>query len=253
MDNAKPNTTVLTTSTNTANDRQEFGDHYQTPIQHWDFVLANNIGYLEGCATKYLVRWRKKNGLQDLIKARHYVDKLIEVAQAEEAAFKKAKEEFDAASQAAYEVRQVEREALNNAVCECTHRHNEHEYFFGRECSVPNCTCREFKEYRGTFRIPQPSRVIDPNGDERIPEYANAGDRGELRRAKDDDMCMRETCDHLRIEHSVIPVGRGGIGCNKLDCSCEEFVEKKTEAERRAAQHEIVPESARKEFKEFIR
>lgn len=62
-----------------ANDRQEYGDHYQAEFQHWDLVERYNIGYLEGCATKYLTRWRKKNGLQDLKKAKHYTEKLAEL------------------------------------------------------------------------------------------------------------------------------------------------------------------------------
>lgn len=62
-----------------ANDRQEFGDHYQATFQHWDLIERYHIGYLEGCATKYLTRWRKKNGLQDLIKAKHYTEKLREL------------------------------------------------------------------------------------------------------------------------------------------------------------------------------
>lgn len=66
-----------------ANDRQEGGAHYRTAIQHWDYVLANGLGYLEGQITKYVTRWRKKNGIEDLKKASHFLDKLIEVAQAE--------------------------------------------------------------------------------------------------------------------------------------------------------------------------
>lgn len=62
-----------------ANDRQEYGDHYQADFQHWDLIERYSIGYLEGCATKYLTRWRKKNGLQDLKKARHYTEKLLEL------------------------------------------------------------------------------------------------------------------------------------------------------------------------------
>jgi hypothetical protein len=38
------------------------------------------LGYLEGCTTKHVARWRKKLGVQDLQKAMHYLDKLIEVA-----------------------------------------------------------------------------------------------------------------------------------------------------------------------------
>ncbi len=60
------------------NDRQEGGSHYQSGIQHWDFVIANALGYFEGQITKYVTRWRKKNGLEDLKKARHFLDKLIE-------------------------------------------------------------------------------------------------------------------------------------------------------------------------------
>lgn len=60
-----------------ANDRQVGGSHYQSQFQHWDFVayyLDNR--YLEGQITKYVSRWRKKNGLQDLEKAEHFLSKL---------------------------------------------------------------------------------------------------------------------------------------------------------------------------------
>lgn len=62
-----------------ANDRQEGGDHYQTTIQPWDAIVAWGLGFLDGNAVKYLARWRKKGGVEDLKKARHYLDKLIEV------------------------------------------------------------------------------------------------------------------------------------------------------------------------------
>ena len=56
------------------------GSHYkQLVIQPWDFIVANEIPFLEGNAIKYLVRWRDKGGLEDLRKARHYVDKLIDL------------------------------------------------------------------------------------------------------------------------------------------------------------------------------
>jgi hypothetical protein len=61
------------------NDSQVGGIHYKTVYQHWDFVrLALNGRYLEGCVTKYISRWKKKNGLQDLKKAQHYLEKLID-------------------------------------------------------------------------------------------------------------------------------------------------------------------------------
>jgi hypothetical protein len=77
-----------TPKTTLANAVQVGGEHYRSQFQHWDWVIANNLGYLEGCATKYIARWRKKNGLEDLLKARHYLDKLIEVAKAEQQAKK---------------------------------------------------------------------------------------------------------------------------------------------------------------------
>lgn len=64
----------------TANDMQVGGTHYAAEYQHWDVVEDWGVGYLEGCATKYLTRWRKKNGLQDLEKALHYTEKLRELA-----------------------------------------------------------------------------------------------------------------------------------------------------------------------------
>jgi uncharacterized protein DUF3310 len=64
------------------NSKQVGGSHYQTPIAHWDYILANNIGYMEAQIIKYCSRWKKKNGLEDLQKARHFLDKLIEWEQA---------------------------------------------------------------------------------------------------------------------------------------------------------------------------
>lgn len=66
-----------------ANLTQVGGTHYQAAVQHWDFavqVLGDH--YLGGNASKYLTRWRKKNGLQDLEKAQHYFNKLIEEVEA---------------------------------------------------------------------------------------------------------------------------------------------------------------------------
>lgn len=59
---------------------QEGGNHYRDmPIQPVEFIHANSIGYFEGCAIKYLTRWKKKNGIEDLKKARHFIDLLIEL------------------------------------------------------------------------------------------------------------------------------------------------------------------------------
>lgn len=59
------------------NEIQIGGQHYKADIQHWDYVIRALQGrYLEGNITKYVTRHRKKNGLQDLQKAAHYLDKL---------------------------------------------------------------------------------------------------------------------------------------------------------------------------------
>lgn len=66
-----------------ANDRQVGGDHYpadESGLKHWDLIEMHGIGYLEGCASKYL---RFKNDrVQDLEKGLHYTEKLIEMATA---------------------------------------------------------------------------------------------------------------------------------------------------------------------------
>lgn len=63
-----------------ANDVQVGGDHYRVhELQPWDAIAAWNLGFFEGNIVKYVVRWRIKNGVEDLKKARHYLDKLIEL------------------------------------------------------------------------------------------------------------------------------------------------------------------------------
>lgn len=62
-----------------ANDTQHGGTHYQKAIQPWDYIAANGIGFFEGNAIKYLTRWREKGGIEDLKKAAHYIQKLIEL------------------------------------------------------------------------------------------------------------------------------------------------------------------------------
>lgn len=56
------------------------GDHHkQLVIQPVEYIHKNGIGYMEGCAIKYLTRWRNKGGVQDLEKAKHFIDLLIEL------------------------------------------------------------------------------------------------------------------------------------------------------------------------------
>jgi hypothetical protein len=67
-----------------ANDKQIGGNHYKTLIEPWDAILSWKLGYLDGSAVKYLSRWRKKGGVDDLRKAIHFIEKLIEVEVANE-------------------------------------------------------------------------------------------------------------------------------------------------------------------------
>ena len=56
------------------------GNHYkQMKIQPIEFINANKLGFIVGCIIKYLCRYKSKNGLQDLEKARHFIDILIEL------------------------------------------------------------------------------------------------------------------------------------------------------------------------------
>jgi hypothetical protein len=62
-----------------ATDHQEGGGHYKDlNIQPIDFIHANQIPFIEGNVIKYICRHRSKNGIQDLKKAKHYIDILIE-------------------------------------------------------------------------------------------------------------------------------------------------------------------------------
>jgi len=61
-------------------DKQVGGDHYLGfAISPVEFLMRNNVPFVEGCAIKYLLRWRDKGGIQDLRKAQHYIDILIEI------------------------------------------------------------------------------------------------------------------------------------------------------------------------------
>ena len=60
--------------------KQVAGDHYKDlPIQPIEYIHANALGYMEGNVVKYISRWRKKNGIADLEKAKHYIELLIEL------------------------------------------------------------------------------------------------------------------------------------------------------------------------------
>tara|TARA_R110000822_G_scaffold14005_3_gene49394 strand:- start:4085 stop:4300 length:216 start_codon:yes stop_codon:yes gene_type:complete len=63
------------------NERKQIGgNHYKKyVIEPIDFITANNIPYIEGNVIKYLVRWKDKNGIEDLDKAIHYIELLKEI------------------------------------------------------------------------------------------------------------------------------------------------------------------------------
>jgi len=55
------------------------GEHYKDlAIQPAEYAIANGLGFVEGAVVKYVSRWKKKGGVQDLKKARHFLDILIE-------------------------------------------------------------------------------------------------------------------------------------------------------------------------------
>jgi len=57
------------------------GTHYQhLAIQPNEYITKNNLGWNEANVVKYITRWRSKGGIEDLRKARHYLDMLIEMA-----------------------------------------------------------------------------------------------------------------------------------------------------------------------------
>jgi hypothetical protein len=58
------------------------GDHYRTmSIQPVEYIYGNKIGFLEGNVIKYVSRWQTKGGVPDLLKAKHYLELLIEFEQ----------------------------------------------------------------------------------------------------------------------------------------------------------------------------
>jgi hypothetical protein len=55
------------------------GNHYRRlKIQVWDYVIANDLDYFQGSIIKYVTRWKDKGGVEDLRKAKHFLDKYIE-------------------------------------------------------------------------------------------------------------------------------------------------------------------------------
>jgi len=75
------NPVSLIESTNdTALSSQIGGDHYKSmKIQPMEYSMANRLDPCQHTIIKYVSRFRSKNGLEDLIKAKHCIDLLIEL------------------------------------------------------------------------------------------------------------------------------------------------------------------------------
>lgn len=59
--------------------RQVGGEHYTSlPIQPVEYIMKNKLDYLQGAIIKYVTRFRDKGGVEDLMKAKHCIDMLIE-------------------------------------------------------------------------------------------------------------------------------------------------------------------------------
>ena len=67
-------------------DTQVGGSHYKDmKIQPAEFINKNEMQFAEGNAIKYICRHSSKGRLQDLEKAKHYIDMIIERDYADEA------------------------------------------------------------------------------------------------------------------------------------------------------------------------
>ena len=54
-------------------------DYYTKGIDTVDYIISHSMNYLEGNLVKYVTRYKFKNGLEDLLKAKWYLDRLIEI------------------------------------------------------------------------------------------------------------------------------------------------------------------------------
>jgi len=55
------------------------GEHYRKgSIQPIEYIYANGMDFFSGNVVKYITRWKYKNGLEDLKKAKHYIELLME-------------------------------------------------------------------------------------------------------------------------------------------------------------------------------
>jgi hypothetical protein len=60
-------------------ERVKHPKHYNKGIEMWDYAYTHNLDFFEGNIVKYVTRWKEKNGVEDLHKAKQYLDKLIDL------------------------------------------------------------------------------------------------------------------------------------------------------------------------------
>jgi hypothetical protein len=62
-----------------ATDKQVGGSHYKDcAIQPVDYIVENNLDFLEGNVVKYITRHRTKGGIEDIKKVIHYAELILE-------------------------------------------------------------------------------------------------------------------------------------------------------------------------------
>jgi hypothetical protein len=75
-----------------ANAMQVGGRNYKTlPIEPWDYIAANGLGFFEGNIVKYITRAAKSKSRDDLLKAQHYLAKLLEITPVPESEHKSSR------------------------------------------------------------------------------------------------------------------------------------------------------------------
>jgi hypothetical protein len=57
--------------------KQVGGNHYKRAHQPWEIIEEWELNYWAGNVLKYLLRYKYKNGVEDLEKAKHYLEYLI--------------------------------------------------------------------------------------------------------------------------------------------------------------------------------
>lgn len=63
-----------------AKENQIGGNHYKAyEIQPVEFCQLNKLNYCESNIIKYVTRHKSKNGEEDLLKAKHYLELLLEI------------------------------------------------------------------------------------------------------------------------------------------------------------------------------